>query len=426
VSDEKTVVRGARLLVIDSQVSGVSGDMLLGALVDLGASPERISAAFKVAAGHLNGCRDLRIETGFVNRRGIRARKVDVLYEEETGKRSGLEVKAAIASAAGELGLSEAACQFAAAVVESIISAERKVHGKNEKQDVHFHEIGSADTVGDILGVTVALDELGIFIDTAVYATPVAVGSGSIEFSHGKVPVPAPATLEIMRAKNLPMTGGAVTGELATPTGVSLVGNLAGGVVESYPPMKPLAIGYGAGTKEFREVANVVRLTLGEALVSSSATDQVYVLETNLDDVSGEVIGYAIERLLEAGSRDCCVIPITGKKGRPGQILQVMAAADQVAPLARLMMAETGTLGVRYYPCGRFVLARETVSRVTSVGGGDAEVRVKIARDEDGRVVQLKPEYEDARRLAESSGLPLREVLRRIQTEGWGEINRQD
>ncbi len=429
MNDDKLAASCRRLLVIDSRVAGVSGDMMLGALVDLGASPTRITKALQTAVGFLDGCRDLRVEAKSVSRRGIQARKVDVLFEDEASARTGGEIKAAIVSAAGEIGLSAAAREFAAAVVETLTDAERTVHGKSLHHDVHFHEIGSADTVADILGVAVALDELGLFTDTVIYATPVAVGEGSLKISHGTVAVPAPATLEILRAKNIPLLGGAAAGELATPTGVSLVANLAHKVTGSYPAMRPIAIGYGAGTKDFSEMANVVRLTLGEPLAPRWGTDEIYVLETNLDDLSGEVVGYATDRLLKEGARDCCVIPIYTKKNRPGQILQVITDETKIERLVEVLIEETGTLGVRCFPCERFVLARESRPVTVQIGAISQEVRVKVSRDSRDRVLQVKPEYDDVRRLAEASGRPLREVLRLVQTGAWREVdgeNRQD
>jgi uncharacterized protein (TIGR00299 family) protein len=426
VSDDKLAMSGERIMVIDSQISGVSGDMLLGALIDLGASPKRISEALNIAARYLKGCRDLSIRTSTVVRCGIRAQKVDILFQETVSARSGIEIKEAIVTAAQDLGISQGARKFAEGAVETLISAEKTVHGKNQQHDIHFHEIGSADTVADILGVTVALDELGVFTDTIVYTTLIAVGEGSLSFSHGKVAVPAPATLEIMQAKNLPLLGGSVASELATPTGVSLVGNLAHKVAYGYPPMKPVAIGYGAGTKEFAEMANVVRITLGEPLSAGPKTDKIYVLETNLDDLAGEVIGYTMDRLLNEGARDCCIIPIYTKKNRPGQILQVITDEAEIGRLAQILIEETGTLGVRFFPCERFILTRESLPVEVQIGENKERVRVKVSRDNDGQVLQLKPEYEDARRLAESSGLPLREVLRLIQTGAWREVSGED
>jgi uncharacterized protein (TIGR00299 family) protein len=426
VSDNESVTSRQRIMVIDCQVAGVSGDMLLGALVDLGASPARISEALSTAVRFLNGCRDLRIEVKTVSRCGIRAQKADVLFEEEASSRNSAEIREAVAGAAQEIALSGGARKFAINAVETLTHAEKTVHGQSHHHDVHFHEIGSADTVADILGVTVALDELGIFADTTVYTTPIAVGEGSLKISHGTVAIPAPATLEILRVKQLPMLGGAVASELATPTGVSLVGNLAHKVTHSYPPMKPLAIGYGAGTKEFSEMANVVRITLGEPLIRRFQTDEIYVLETNLDDLSGEVIGYTTERLLKEGARDCCIIPIYAKKNRPGQILQVITDRDNIERLTQVLIEETGTLGVRFFPCDRFTLARESLLVEVPIGGSREKVRVKVSRDASGRVLQVKPEYMDARRLAESSGCSLREVLRLIQKEAWHEVSGED
>jgi len=423
VEDGDMVTNRERIVVIDSQVAGASGDMLLGALVDLGASTSKISEALNTAARALTGCTALRIEAKTVNRCGIHAQKVDVIYKEEVSERSSAEIKEAVITAAQNLRLSPRARQFAADAVETLISAEKKVHGESHDHDIHFHELGSADTVADILGVTVALNELGFFQNTVIYTTPVAVGSGRVEISHGTVSIPAPATLEIMRAKNLPLLSGSVASELATPTGVSLIGNLAHKVTDGYPTMKPIAIGYGAGTKEFAEMANVVRITVGEPVSGRLARDKIYVMETNLDDLSGEVMGYTADRLLKEGARDFSIIPMYTKKNRPGHILQVIADEDKIERLAQVLIEETGTLGVRFFPGDRFVLARESLLTEVNLAGSWEKVRVKIARDSSGKVLQVKPEYEDARQLAEKSGRPLREVLRLIQAGAWREVN---
>lgn len=426
MNKDESIKNYRRVLVIDSQIAGVSGDMFLGALVDLGASTARITKAYNTAINYLRDCSDLRIEASAVNRCGIRAQKVDILFQDKASARSGTEIKEVIERSTKEIGLSECACRFAKSSVETLICAEKKVHGKVQQHDIHFHEIGSADTVADILGSAVALDELGVFVDTLVYTTPIAVGEGSIKISHGIVPVPAPATLEILRAKNLPLIGGSLTSELATPTGVSIVGNLAHEIAYGYPPMKPIAIGYGAGNNEFTEMANVVRITLGEPLSQPFQTDGIYVLETNLDDISGEVIGHTMDILINKGARDCCIIPTYSKKNRPGQILQVITDKNDIERMARIVIEETGTLGVRFFPCDRFILKRETLSINLVIKGKQEKVRVKVSRDNSGHVMQVKPEYEDARRIAESSGCPLRETLGLIQLGAWNEIGREN
>lgn len=402
-----------RIVVIDSQVAGVSGDMLLGALLDLGASPERVGAAFAAARDNLNGCTDLRLKVTEVTRHGLRGRKADVEYRETASSRSIEALRTAIVKTSQELGLSPRAQQLAANTVDTLFDAERKVHG--EADDLHLHELSSADTVADIIGAVVSLEDLGLFANTTIYATPVAVGSGSIQFSHGTVPVPVPVALEILRARNFPFVSGPVAGELATPTGLALLVNLAQNVTGAYPPLKPVAIGYGAGTRELAGIANLLRVTVGEPVEASLAQDSIYVLETNVDDVPGEVIGYTVERLLREGARDCTVIPVYAKKNRPGQLIQVITDEANREKLARLLMMETGTLGVRCFPGQRYVLERETIPMAVTIEGTVHQVNVKVSRDRTGKIVQIKPEYEELKALAEQIDRPLREVSQLVQ-----------
>ena len=414
-----------RIVVIDCQVAGVSGDMILGALIDLGASTVKVSEAMKFVKDSLKGCTNLQMEAKHVTRKGIRAQKVDIKAEEEVSERTGAEIREAVIKASASLGFSDKAKQFALNTVETIISAEKKVHGKSDDK-VHLHELGSVDTIADIIGVVVALEDLNLFRDTTIYATPVAVGSGLLSFSHGTVSIPGPATLEMLRARKFPTLSWPVDGELATPTGVSLLVNLAHKVTSSYPSMRPIAVGYGAGTKEFAEMANVLRITIGEQIYDDLLTDKVYVLETNVDDVSGEVIGHTVDRLLKEGARDFSIIPVFTKKNRPGQILKVIADEDRIDRLVHILIEELGTLGVRFFPCQRYTLARESLAIDVVINGAKEKVNVKVATNKRGKILQVKPEYEEVKLLAEKSGKPLKEISRLIQREALDVLAREN
>jgi hypothetical protein len=271
------------------------------------------------------------------------------------------------------------------------------------------------DTVADIIGTAVALENLNLFEDTTTYSMPVAVGGGLLNFSHGIVSIPAPVTLEILRSKGVPMTGGPVDAELATPTGVSLLVNLSHGFTYFYPPMKPTRVGYGAGTKNIPQIPNLLRIVLGEEISPGLLSEEICVLETNLDDTTGEIIGYTLDKMLEEGARDVSIIPTFTKKNRPGQILKVIADRDKAEYLSRILMEETGTLGVRVYPCQRHTLARESVLIEVVINGMKEYINVKVARDEKGQVLQIKPEYDEAKRLAKRVSQPLRAITDLIQ-----------
>jgi hypothetical protein len=397
-----------RIAIIDCMMAGISGDMIVGSLLDLGASVTNVVKAMKSAEGHVKGCRDMEVTVEDVTRRGFHAKRVDVRAV-EPGEMSIADLTDAISNCMEEQGLSQRARRFASECLRSLLDAEKRVHGENA-EGVHLHEIGSVDTVADIVGAATALEDLDLF-SAKIYSTPLSVGGGRFEFSHGIVSSPAPATIEILRSKNFPTIGGPVEFELATPTGSSLLVNMVHEVVRFYPPIKPTAIGYGAGARDFTEMPNVLRITLGEPLDRGLSVDGISVIETNLDDATGEIIGHATDRLLKEGARDVSIIPMFTKKNRPGQILKIIADRVDVERLSRVLIDETGTLGVRVYQCERHILDREFISIQISLGDTEEVVNVKVAKDSNGRIVQVKPEYEDVRRIAERAKRPLREVL---------------
>jgi len=396
-----------RVAVIDCQMAGVSGDMIVGALLDLGANVIKVLEAMKSVKGYMKGCKDLEIIIKDVTRRGFHAKKVDVKAE-EAPEITGAELIEATVNCIENLKLSEEAKRFVSGSINTLVNAEARVHDKSIKE-VHLHETGFADTPAEIVGAAVALEDLNLF-NAKVYSTPVAVGGGLFKFSHGTVSSPAPATIEILRSKGFSMIGGPIDSELATPTGVSLLVNLAHEATRFYPLMKPTAIGYGAGTKDFAEMPNVLRITLGEHLDYQLLRDEIWVLETNLDDVTGEVIGHTMDRLLQEGARDVSVIPMFTKKNRPGQILKIIADKTDVERLSRILIEETGTLGVRVYPCERRVLSRETIPIDILVEDVKELVNVKVARDREGEIVQMKPEYDDVKRVADKTKRSFREI----------------
>ncbi|RJS85309.1 nickel pincer cofactor biosynthesis protein LarC, partial [Candidatus Bathyarchaeota archaeon] len=307
-----------------------------------------------------------------------------------------------------DLGLSEKARAYAVKVIKTLIYTEAKIHGENLK-DVHLHEAGAIDTPAEIIGSAVALESLGLF-DAKFYSTPVAVGGGTFKFSHGIVSSPAPATLEILSRKGVPIIGGPVKAELTTPTGASILASLVDEVSYYYPPMVPMKIGYGAGTREFREIPNLLRIVVGNQQSYGLLKDEVMIVETNLDDVTGEVIGYLIEKLLDEGVRDVSVIPIFTKKSRPAHIVRVITDRTDVERIARILMEETGSLGVRVFPCERRILSRKVINVEITVKDKRERVNVKVATDSKGKIIQVKPEYEDLKRISRITGIPLRRI----------------
>jgi len=397
---------GKRVVLVDCGAAGISGDMLLGALLDLGVREGLLSELAQAVANAASWCRGLEVRAEDVIRGGFKAKRV-LIKADEKRPATGEELLSALLKALKTLSLSEQAAELAKATLKTLLEAEAAVHGG---EGAHLHELGSVDTLIDILGVAACLEELGLLGRADFLATPVAVGSGLVRFSHGLTPVPAPATLEILRSRSFPFRGGPVEGELATPTGVAILVNLARAAVDFYPQIRPLAVGYGAGSRDLPGVPNVLRVVVGESVSPELAPERVCVLETNVDDVDGELLGYVIEKLLSEGALDACVIPVVAKKNRPGHIVRALAREDDAARLAALLMKELGTLGVRALRCERWAAPRELRAIEVEVGGVRRPVRVKVAWGPDGQLLRAKPEFDDLRTLAEAAGVSLREV----------------
>lgn len=396
-----------KILVIDCQVAGISGDMFLGALIDLGANVNKVTSAIKSLEKQDYGYKNIKIDVKQVMRKEFRATKIDIAAE-GVSRKTGSELVEIVEKSAKNLKLSEKAQQFASNVIRTLVNSEAKLHA-DDSSETHLHEVGLVDTPAEIVGAAVAMDNLQLF-NAKIYATPVSVGGGLFKFSHGTVSSPAPATLEILKSKNFPIKGGPVESELATPTGAAILVNLAAEVSRFYPEITPLEVGYGAGNKDFEEMPNVLRITVGKPLENWLLTDEIVILETNLDDVTGEIIGNSVDRLLQEGAKDVSIIPMFTKKNRPGQILKIVADQKDAKRLSRVVIEETGTLGVRMYPCERHILSRELFSIDVKIDDAKETVRVKIAKDRRGKIIQIKPEYDEVKRLADKTGKPLREI----------------
>ncbi|HUU83160.1 MAG TPA: nickel pincer cofactor biosynthesis protein LarC [Phycisphaerae bacterium] len=371
--------------------SGVSGDMLLGALIDAGADLASIQG--QLAALHIDGC---SLQAERINKQGLAATRVTVPGETQQGShhRSFETIRGIIE----ESPLSAAVQQRAVAVFRRLAEAEAKVHDCPVER-VHFHEVGAVDALTDIIGAAIALENLGV---QRVVCSPIATGSGTVTCAHGILPVPAPATAELL--KGVPLAACDEVGELATPTGVAFLTTVA----DSYGPPPAMTIervGYGAGRREGRSRPNVLRVMLGTGH-GDSHTDLVTVLEANIDDATPEVVGYCTERLLEAGALDVYCVPIYMKKSRPAVLLAVLAEPHRVAELEEILFTETTTLGIRRHDVHRSTLARSTVRVETPFG----PVRVKVSR-RGGQIMTAAPEYDDCREAARQHGVALRAVM---------------
>jgi hypothetical protein len=434
--------------------SGISGDMFLGALVDAGVPPRLVQdtvAALDVGA---------RLDISRVVRSGISATKVDVwvdgekdLPREEYWAKQDVarvpsptkaphdhshphdhyrehhhDLEYASASETSRAGapaphvhphehgrglteireiirkaaISETAKKTAIAIFEALGTAEAKIHATSIEK-VHFHEVGAVDAMVDIVCAAVGSEALGV---DEIVCSPLNVGGGSVKCAHGTFPVPAPATVELL--KEAPIYSSGVGAELVTPTGAAIVKTLARRFT-AFPEMKIEKSGYGAGSRDFAGLPNVVRLTLGEsasAVAAKTACDIVTVLEANLDDLNPQVFGYVMDRLLEEGALDVFGMPVQMKKNRPGMLLTVLCKAEDAGKLTQLIFTETTTLGVRRRDEMRQTLARRWENVRTPWG----EVRIKIA-SMNGTVTNYAPEYEDCRRIAAEQHVPLKTVI---------------
>ena len=435
--------------------SGISGDMFLGALIDAGVPVElfqRTVEALDIGA---------TLEITRVNRSGISATKVDVVvngeteaprehnphpFHHETGhahehshapspehthdlvnqsSSASLRQARSVAHSHGRhlteirqiisrASISESAKRTAITIFEKLGAAEAKIHNV-PMEKIHFHEVGAVDAIVDIVCITVGAEALGV---KEFVCSPLNLGGGAVQCAHGTFPVPAPATVELL--KGVPVYSGEIQKELVTPTGAAIVATLASRF-ETLPAMQVEKIGYGAGTRDFAGQPNVLRVVVGQefgadladkdvrptqARPTPTGEDSVTVLEANLDDLSPQVFGYVMEKLFEAGALDVFGTPVQMKKNRPGTLLTVLAKASDATNLTKIIFAETTTLGVRRREERRQVLAREWQTVSTRFG----EIRIKVA-SMNGTVSNYAPEYEDCRRIAADQRVPLKQVM---------------
>jgi len=361
------------VLVIDPQIAGISGDMLLCSLVDLGANKNKIIDGIKQAEQFLVGSSILKIDFQKIQKHGVEALQLILEVDEDIHERKGFEIKKAINDSTQAIGLSEKAKLFADSCIDTLISSESKIHGISE-DSVHFHEASSIDTLVDIVGITIALEDLALF-DQRIVCLPISVGGGSITFSHGTMSNPASAILEIFKNSNLIIKGNNANEELTTPTGACILINLAVNPVYYYPQMKINSIGYGAGQKDFETFSNVLKIVLGSE--NNFEIDTVKILETNIDDVSGEILGNLIEKIMEKGARDVSIYNGISKKGRPTNLVSVICTEENVDKIIDILVMETGTLGIRILDSNRFIIPRKIHDVSIILNGQSFQVHYK-------------------------------------------------
>lgn len=379
-----------KLLRLECQ-AGASGDMLLGAMLDLGCPLEVVNQQL----GRL-GLDGLSVTTRQVSRHGIAATKADVTIKSE--RRLGLwkDVESLLESSP----LTEFVRKRSLSAMRAIAVAEAKIHQVALEQ-VHFHELGSQDTIADVVGFFAALEK---FSPDQITTTPIAVGGGTVKIAHGVTPNPAPATLEILRG--LPLETTALAGERTTPTGAALLSTAVSVTDSAELSFGRLeAIGYGAGEADFPDRANLLRASLLFVNEENIGYDSIFQLETTIDDMNPQLFGYVFDRLYSAGCLEAFVAPVTMKKSRPGWNLTVLAPADKRQKLSRILLEETTTAGVRSWPVSRLKASRRIIEVQTRFG----QVQVKIL--EVGKKRKYQPEYDSALALAQSTGESLLEII---------------
>ena len=375
--------------------SGVSGDMLLGSIIDCGLSVEVLRV--ELAKLGLDG---YQLSARKVRRAGLAATEAVVEVRGEPAPRTLGEVLQIIEKSA----LPDEDREKGARIFQRLAEAEAKVHGETV-ETVHLHDVGAVDAIVDVMGSVAGLRLLGV---EELFASPLPAGSGAVDGPHGGLPVPAPATLELLSRASAPLRpADDDAGELVTPTGAAILTALAS---FSRPAMTLERAGYGAGSRDIEGRPNVLRIWLGEH--TTGRARQMVLIETNIDDMTGEMLAYARDKLLEAGAADVWFTSIQMKKGRPGVMLSMICSEAQEEAVARLLLRETSTLGVRVRSVHRWEAERELLAFESSLG--PAAVKVKRL---PGEPPSIAPEYEACKRLAESSGLSLPTVYRIVQSE---------
>ena len=370
--------------------SGISGDMILGALVDAGVPFDQLQEGLSKL--NLDG---YTLTASTVLKKGIKATKVDVVIESpELPGRPVKDLREIISESALDLSVKERSLT----IIQRLAGAEAVVHNC-PVEEVHFHEVGHIDTIVDVVGAVYGLQLLDV---GRVLSSPIDTGSGYVRMSHGVFPIPAPATAELLKGK--PVYSSGIGRELTTPTGAAIITTIASSF-QALPEMRLSAVGYGAGGGDLHEKANVLRVLVGEEVQGYDA-DEVMLLETHIDDMNPQIYEYLIEKLLQAGALDVYLTPIMMKKSRPAHLLSIVTRVEDMDAIKRLVFKETTTLGIRSSKVTRSILKRE----IREVELPYGKVRVKVSGDKNS-VINITPEYEDCKRIAMETGLPLKEII---------------
>jgi len=399
-----------KVLVIDPKIAGISGDMLIAALVDLTGSSDPLPAVAD-AISDLSWCDNFSFQVNDSEAGGLSAKRLTIEVREKN-HRNHSDMRDSMVRITKKTGLSDTARTMALRIIDDLVSTDAKLH----RSGSHRHQMSSVDTLFDIAGSLALLDHNG-FLDGMIYGTPPVLGSGFTRIAGGEIACPAPATLETLCRHRIPYSSYPADGEMTTPTGAAIFANITDRIVDAFPSMTPLRVGYGTGSRLIQGRPSVLRVV--EGMNFDAIQDRIIMLETNLDDVPGETVGYTVERLREAGAVDVFVTTASGKKNRPVQILHIITSQQDYPGLLEILMDETGTLGVRILDIPRLVAHRTRQVMRVNVGGEAFDISVKTSTV-NGSLLAKKPEYDDLKKIARHLKLPLNkvrdEVLSQIRT----------
>lgn len=389
----------SKISIIDAQIAGLSGDMLLSALIDLGADKKKVIDSIYSCENIIQGSKikDVRFEK--VNSNGFAATRFYFEYKDEILERKGTEIIKNISQYTKYLDLKPRSKSFIMESIKTLIDAEAKIHGEPLDQ-VYLHEASSIDTFVDLIGCAIALEDLKIF-DSKILSTYISIGNGLTTFSHGTIPNPTNAILEIFRGKSFVLTGND-QGELTTPTGAAMLVNLSSECIRYYPPIIPERVGLGAGHRKLKDRPNVLRIVTGkDPVIPYLNNEKMFLIETNIDDVDGEIIGNLIEVLMKEGARDVTIVPGITKKNRPVNIIRILSDIVKSDILIDKLFKETGTSGIRINEINRITLERNIIIIEVAINYSKYDIRVKITRDSSNNIINIKPEFNDLKKIAE-------------------------
>jgi uncharacterized protein (TIGR00299 family) protein len=372
--------------------------------VNLGADKNKIIEGIIKSQKFLSDSTIKKIDFQKIQKRGIESTELILEIDENISERKGIEIKKAILDSVNELNLPTKGKIFAESCINTLISSESKIHGISE-DSVHFHEASSIDTLVDIVGITIALDDLKLF-EEKIICLPVSVGSGTVSFSHGTMSNPTSAVLQIFKNSNLNIQGNNSKEELTTPTGACILVNLTNNPIQYYPSMNVSSIGYGAGQKDFETFSNVLKIIQGDE--NNVEIDTVKILETNIDDVSGEILGHLIEKIMDQGAKDVSIYPGITKKGRPTNLVCIICDDVKVDTIIDTLVLETGTLGIRISNSNRFIVPRSSHNFSLTFDGKSFEVNYKKS-SHNGKT-HFKIEFDDLKNISNALDKPIVDI----------------